>query len=103
MTDDEKTLLQDALAIFVEEWAQLPPLARAGLACSEAHSADKNTRFHHVNGQREHDMGLNRRAKVSRQFEEGQIVLYDLFRVLARQADAEAVRRGIDCDTTGDG
>jgi len=93
--------LDAAFAAFKLRWLALPPLVRASTAFhvvrENAHQA--------VGHQRATEEGaialLPRRKRVLERFVEADLALVDFFISLTRQADDEAVARGIDADIEG--
>lgn len=89
----------DAFDQFKEEWAKLPPLARACLASELACKMSNQLYTERDHNRTQRFLGMERRAEVGDRISDGVAAVGTLFVNLANEADKEAVARGIDADT----
>lgn len=82
-------------------WLALPPLVRAGVAAGMAAAAADRAGKCYSFAHDDRELGMERRAHVGRAQGAAHVVIRDWFALLANEADAEAVERGIDADTDG--
>lgn len=87
---------------FRRAWAAIPPLVRASAASGALDMLEHQRTCLHEGEKVDLHHGLFRRLEVTKRFVEAYAVLAEFCAALAREADAEAVERGIDADVRPD-
>lgn len=95
---DVRVAYKDHWEAFQERWKQLPPLVRASCASWLINVLDNSADQHARNMAKQKVCGLDRRAKISEAFGRSDRTVAQLFVALCKEADAEAVAKGIDAD-----
>lgn len=93
--------IDEAMAKFIEEWNQIPPLARAATAGAEADHHHRQAESAISAAMSQGLMKLPRRAAVCLRMSLMHSTFRDFMIELARSADEEAVEAGVDVQVAG--